>query len=96
MTEQQIQKKIINYLESEGCYVVNGIYSKAGIPDLIGCYKGMFFGIEVKTPEKQTNVSKLQEYNLKRIKTCGGESIVVWTVEQVKDFIKRINYGEGK
>ena len=60
MTEQQIQKKIIKYLEGKGCYVVNGIFSKKGIPDLIGCYEGIFFGIEVKKPETMNNVSKLQ------------------------------------
>jgi len=85
--ESAIQAKIRKYLESVGCYVVNGIYSKAGVPDLIGCYKGVFFAIEVKTPETKNKVSKLQEYNLEMIRQKGGHSIVAWNVEQVEEFI---------
>ena len=87
MAEKQVQAKIRKYLESIGCYVVNGIYTKAGVPDLIGCYEGVFFAIEVKTPETRNNVSKLQEYNIDRIRECGGHSIVAWNVEMVEDFI---------
>lgn len=91
MKEQQIQKKIINYLESKGCYVVKVISAtKAGVPDIIGCYEGVFFGIEVKTPKTASNVSKLQEYNLDRIREADGHSLVAWTVEQVEEFISGI------
>ncbi len=89
MTEQQIQKKIITYLESQGCYVVKVISaSKAGVPDILGCYEGVFFGIEVKTPNTADNVSKLQEYNLDCIREADGYSLVAWSVEQVEDFIR--------
>lgn len=88
MTEQQIQKKIIAYLESRGCYVVKVISaSKSGVPDILGCYEGVFFGLEVKTPTTSGNVSKLQEYNLDKIVESGGHSKVVWDVEQVEEFL---------
>ena len=88
MTEQQIQKKIITYLEKEGCYVVKVMSaSKAGVPDILGCYEGIFFGIEVKTPTTSNNVSKLQEYNLDKIRDSGGHSLVAWNVEQVEEFL---------
>jgi len=88
-TEQQIQKKITTYLEKEGCYVVKVISAtKSGVPDILGCYEGVFFGIEVKTPKTKNNVSKLQEYNLDKIQESGGHSLVAWEVEQVEDFIK--------
>lgn len=87
-TEQQIQKKITTYLESQGCYIVKVISAtKAGVPDILGCYEGVFFGIEVKTPKTRNNVSKLQEYNLDKIHSCGGHSLVAWGVEQVEDFL---------
>jgi Holliday junction resolvase len=87
-TEQQIQKKIITFLEQEGCYVVKVISAaKAGVPDIIGCYEGIFFGIEVKTPQTKNNVSKLQEYNLDKIRLADGHSLVAWEVEQVEDFL---------
>lgn len=88
-TEQQIQKKIIDYLKSQGCYIVKVISaSKAGVPDIIGCYEGVFFGIEVKTPGTRNNVSKLQEYNLDMIQEAGGHSTVAWNVEHVEDFLE--------
>lgn len=88
MTEQQIQKKIITYLEKEGCYVVKVMSaSKSGVPDILGCYEGVFFGIEVKTPTTSNNVSKLQEYNLDKIIESGGHSLVAWNVEQVEEFL---------
>jgi len=73
MKESQIQKKIINYLEQEeGAYVVNGIYTKEGVPDLVVCIRGKFLAIEVKTPGTSTNVSPLQRWNLDRIEEIGG------------------------
>ena len=87
--EQKIQKKITTYLESKGCYVVKVISaSKSGVPDILGCYEGVFFGIEVKTPTTMGTVSKLQEYNLDKIQDCGGHSLVAWNVEMVEDFIE--------
>jgi len=89
MSEQQIQRKIIKYLESQGCYVVKVVNAtKGGVPDIIGCYEGVFFGIEVKTPKTASNVSKLQEYNLDKIREADGHSLVAWEVEQVEEFIQ--------
>jgi Holliday junction resolvase len=88
-TEQQIQKKIIAYLEKEGCYVVKVVSAtKSGVPDILGCYEGIFFGIEVKTPKTANNVSKLQEYNLDKIREADGHSLVAWSVDQVEEFLK--------
>lgn len=88
-TEQEIQKKIITYLESQGCYIVKVISAaKSGVPDIIGCYEGVFFGIEVKTPTTRNRVSKLQEYNLDKIQEAGGHSLVAWELSQVEDFIQ--------
>jgi len=89
MSEQQIQKKITAYLEDQGCYVVKVVSAtKAGVPDILGCYEGVFFGIEVKTPKTANNVSKLQEYNLDKIREADGHSLVAWSVEQVEEFIE--------
>lgn len=91
MKEQDIQRKIIKWLESEGYYVVKVISaSKAGIPDILACVKGYFVAIEVKTPSTKTNVSELQKYNLEKVKECGGYSMVAWNIEQVKEFTNEI------
>lgn len=76
MTEQKIQKKIIDKLESEGNYVIKLIQTnKNGIPDLLvlppSC--GAFF-IEVKRPGGKP--SKLQEYRMKELSNHGIECTV--------------------
>jgi len=92
MSEQQIQTKIKTWLESQGAYVIKVISAtKAGIPDLIVCYKGLFIGIEVKRPSTKSNVSKLQKYNLDKIIACGGHSMVAWDLDMVKNFIGELD-----
>ncbi len=89
-TEQQIQKKIINYIESlDETYVVKVVSAtKSGVPDILACIDGKFVGIEVKRPESRNTVSKLQEYNLNLIERANGYSIVAWNVDMVKEFIE--------
>lgn len=88
MTEQNLQKKITNWLDKEGHYTVKVISaSKAGVPDILCCVNGKFVGIEVKLPAKKSNVSPLQEYNLSAISNSEGYSMVAWNLDMVKDFI---------
>lgn len=92
MKEQDIQRKIIKYLESVGAYVVKVVASnKSGTPDILACYRGIFLAIEVKRPETKTNVSELQEYNIKKIKEAGGVAIVSWDLDAVKATVENIN-----
>lgn len=92
MKEQDIQRKIIKYLESIGAYVVKVVASnKSGTPDILACYRGIFLAVEVKRPETKTNVSELQEYNIKKIKEAGGVAIVSWDLDAVKATIDDIN-----
>nr|DAV53827.1 MAG TPA: Nuclease [Caudoviricetes sp.] len=92
MKEQDIQRKIIKYLESIGAYVVKVVASnKSGTPDILACYRGIFLAIEVKRPETKTNVSELQIYNIKKIKEAGGVAIVSWDLDTVKATIEEIN-----
>lgn len=87
-TEKAIQTNIIKYLRSIGAYVVNHTATKAGVPDLLICFRGDFLAIEVKHPDKKYNVSPLQEHNLQLIEDTGGEAFVAWDVKQVKMFME--------
>lgn len=92
MKEQDIQRKIIKYLEGVGAYVVKVVASnKSGTPDILACYRGIFLAVEVKRPETKTNVSELQEYNIKKIKEAGGIAIVSWDLDAVKAVVDDIN-----
>jgi len=91
MTEQQIQKKITTYLESLGAYTVKVISaSRSGVPDILCCYQGYFIGIEVKKPTTLNTVSKLQEYNIKKIQQAEGYAIVASCVEDVEKLLKEL------
>ena len=90
--EQKIQKQITDYLTSLHCYHVKVISAtKKGIPDILVCLKGMFIGIEVKTPKTMNTVSPLQAYNLEKIDEAGGLSFVASSVEDVKFYLRSVN-----
>lgn len=81
--ETRLQKKMQVRLKARGAYVFKvhgGIYSE-GIPDLIGCYRGFFFALEVKTPQNKKGATKLQQANLRLARKAGGYAYVVRTVE---------------
>ena len=71
MIEQQIQRKKIKQLESEGYYVIKLINTnKNGIPDLIAIPKNAdVLFVEVKRPNGK--LSKLQEFRLKELNEHG-------------------------
>ncbi len=55
-TESYYQSKIMKRFDG---FIVNGNYTKAGIPDLLGCLpEGRFIAIEVKTPENYIRVMR--------------------------------------
>lgn len=90
--ESVVQSKILKELKLKGCYVVKvQSASKAGVPDIIGCYKGKFLGIEVKTPETKDNVSELQKINLDMISKSGGFTRVMWDYKEVENLLKEID-----
>ena len=92
MREAAIQKAILNLLKTNGCYAVKVIQaSKAGVPDIIACYKGRFIAIEVKTPKTKNNVSELQRYNIELIDKAGGKAIVAWDISGVEKFLKELD-----
>lgn len=53
-------------------------YNK-GIPDIVGCINGMFFGLELKRCTGRP--SKLQLYTIDKIKKAGGSVCIARTVE---------------
>lgn len=90
--ESVVQSKILKELKLKGCYVVKvQSASKAGVPDIIGCYKSKFFAIEVKTPETKNNVSELQKINLDMINQAEGFTRVMWDYKEVKNLLKEID-----
>jgi Holliday junction resolvase len=89
MKEQQIQTKIIKYIQASGGYVVKVITaSKAGVPDILCCIKGKFIGIEVKT--ETGRASPLQLANIELIKQAGGEAAFIRSIEDAAKYLRDI------
>lgn len=87
--ETKLQKSVQKYLNSIGayCFKVHGsMYMKAGIPDIICCYKGLFYGIECKVGNNTP--SDLQKEHKKQIIAAGGIHILAYSLDDVKKVIK--------
>ena len=86
--EKTIVKAIRRYLDQAfpGVWykIHGGPYQEAGIPDIVGVYKGQFCAFEVKRPAKRDNVTLNQQYQLDRLKAAGAITGVVTSVEEVK------------
>ena len=83
--ESKFSKKVSNLLKTLGddCFfTVMQAGSIRGLPDIIGCYQGKFFGWELKRSEseakKQTGRIVLQRHRIKKIKKAGGIGEVVF------------------
>jgi Holliday junction resolvase len=79
MTPEAKVKKVVaqqlREIKAYYFYPATGGYGKSGVPDIVGCYKGKFFGIECKAGKNKPTA--LQEKNLKDITESGGIALVV-------------------
>tara|TARA_R100001163_G_C4896530_1_gene87040 strand:+ start:104 stop:418 length:315 start_codon:yes stop_codon:yes gene_type:complete len=77
--EGKVKKVVRKYLdELDYCYYfmpATGGYGKSGVPDIVGCYNGTFFGIELKAGNNKP--TPLQEKNLQQITNTRGLAIVI-------------------
>ena len=79
MTPEAKVKKVVVAQLKKLCayyfYPVTGGYGQSGVPDIVGCYEGLFFGIECKAGKNKP--TPLQDRNLKQIRDAGGIDLVV-------------------
>ena len=77
-SEAAVKKKICKHLRMAGAWVTmphQRGFSQKGVPDILACYKGRFFGIEVKYNGNIT--SPAQDEQLDKIEAAGGISLVL-------------------
>lgn len=90
--EGKVKKKVKAILdEMDVYYFMPGThgYGSSGVPDIIGCYKGTFIGIECKAANGRTTA--LQVKNLNHIGRCGGVALVI-NEENVSDLKELIHH----
>jgi len=76
--EKLVKKKVTALLKRYGAYYfypVTGGYGMSGVPDIVACYNGCFFGIECKAGKNKP--TELQKQNLERIEDNGGYALVI-------------------
>ncbi len=90
MAEADIVRSIQRYLKTvPRCFFWKehgGMYGTAGIPDIIACINGRFFGFEVKTATGKT--TGLQDAAIRKINEAGGTAVVVRSVAEVKTVLE--------
>ena len=88
--EAKVKKGVVNQLRNLGAYYfypVTGGYGRSGVPDIVGCYKGKFFGIECKAGKNTP--TPLQQINLDDIEKQDGIALVIneKNMHSVRDLI---------
>lgn len=90
MNESDIVKAIMRYLKGiPGCFCWKehgGMYGTAGIPDIICCYRGRFYGFEVKTETGRP--TELQKATIRKINRAGGTAAIVRSVDDVRRILE--------
>mgnify|MGYP001401709920 CR=1 FL=1 len=87
LREQNLQRKILEYLKSKGAYAVKTIVTnRNGVPDILFCYKGDFIAFECKSEHGE--ITMLQEYNIRSIEKAGGKAYCVRSMEEVKQIVE--------
>ena len=78
MLERNFQAKVIKYIVRRGGYVLNvagGTQIPKGTPDLLVCWRGRFFALELKTDTGKT--TELQKDKICEIRKAGGYARVL-------------------
>ena len=88
--EAKVKKVVTQQRRNLGAYYfypVTGGYGRSGVPDIVGCYKGKFFGIECKAGKNTP--TPLQQINLDDIEKQNGIALVVneKNMHSVRDLI---------
>ena len=90
MSEADIVRAILRYLKTvDQCFCWKehgGMYGTAGIPDIICCCRGRFYGFEVKTETGKP--TRLQEATIRKINAAGGTAAIVRSVDDVRRILK--------
>lgn len=80
MTETQFKEKVEKWLTDNHAWFIKywagAKFTKEGIPDVLACINGRFYGIELKKTGGKPTV--LQLLNLKKIREAGGIGVLLY------------------
>lgn len=85
MTERELTTKCIKAMKKYAAERSNGILvvkihagpnQPIGLSDIVGCYLGTFFAIEMKLPGKEGKLTERQQQKLDKVEQAGGHASV--------------------
>jgi Holliday junction resolvase len=91
--ERAIVKQTLTKLRARGGFwikVHGSPFQLAGIPDILGCYRGRFIAFEVKR-EVGLVPTRIQAYQMEKIRAAGGFATLIFTAQQALDLLDRID-----
>lgn len=92
MLESQIQTKILAFLVGKAYAIKTITTNRAGVPDILVCYKGLFLGLEVKRPKNPSKTHEaLQAHHQQAIRDNQGLAFIVTSVNDVKKILEQID-----
>jgi Holliday junction resolvase len=91
--EKKVKDKVKAILTSEGVYffmpATHG-FGRSGVPDIVACVNGLFFGIECKANGNKPTALQVRE--IETIRRNNGVAVVVneenW--DMVRDMVRRL------
>ena len=95
--EKKVKDKVTAVLRKHGAYyffpATYGM-GRAGVPDIIVCFNGLFIAIECKAGKGKTTA--LQDRELAAIKQAGGISTVIneTNIELVEKILSEVNHAK--
>jgi Holliday junction resolvase len=93
MKEADLSRKIVKALRERGAWaekIHGSAYQTVGLPDIVGCHCGCFFGFEVKLPGRERNLTPIQAVTLAAIEKAGGVGVMITSVKQALEFLDHI------
>lgn len=93
--ESRLSRRIIKELKLAGGFwfkIWGNEHMMAGLPDIIGCYRGLFVAFETKNPEKRHDTSVRQEYVHGLIRKAGGTVYVIVSPEEAVAHLESLDH----
>ena len=97
--EKKLETRLKKILKDRGAWYLktfsDGV-QRAGVPDLLVCYRGHFIGIEVKS--ERGKPTQLQLIEIREIKKAGGYAFVIRpsNLDELVEFLDKIDLFSGK
>lgn len=76
--ETKVKQRVVAQLKALGAYYfypVTSGFGSSGVPDIVACYRGRFFGFECKAGKNKP--TELQMKNLRQIADAGGVAMII-------------------